>query len=288
MMRRLLLAGSLALLSAPTFADSTINALSAGTALGGTEQIPMFQTANPAVTTTPSAIKTYITGSALNLSAGAVNAPSLTLGGDTTTGLYRPGADQLAFAAAGSLVFDYGASAASTWTFNTNFRSNGGLIYWVNGVVMSSPADGVLKLTNNAQTDFTSLKLGGTTSSFPAIKRSSAVLAFRLADDSADADITLRNATYGGSPPTHTGTCATTQFSGGNTVGTFQAAACSATTVILTFATTAPTGWACASKDRTTTADANLVNQTATAQTTATFVATTASSDVIQFSCQAY
>lgn len=41
-------------------ADSTINGLSAGTALGGTEQIPMFQGSNPAVTTTPSAVKTYV------------------------------------------------------------------------------------------------------------------------------------------------------------------------------------------------------------------------------------
>jgi|HubBroStandDraft_2_1064218.scaffolds.fasta_scaffold00003_46 hypothetical protein len=47
----------------PALADSTINALSAGSALGGTEQIPMFQTANPAVTTTPSAMKTFTSAS---------------------------------------------------------------------------------------------------------------------------------------------------------------------------------------------------------------------------------
>lgn len=45
-------------------ADGTIDTLSAGTALGGTESIPMFQTANPAVKTTPAAIATYISGSA--------------------------------------------------------------------------------------------------------------------------------------------------------------------------------------------------------------------------------
>jgi hypothetical protein len=57
----LTLAGSIALGSiAPVFADGTIDTLTAGAALTGTESIPMFQTANPAVTTTPSAISTYL------------------------------------------------------------------------------------------------------------------------------------------------------------------------------------------------------------------------------------
>src|ERR1700722_9068524 len=43
-------------------ADSTINGLSAGASLTGTELIPMFQESNPAVTTTPNALKTYIGG----------------------------------------------------------------------------------------------------------------------------------------------------------------------------------------------------------------------------------
>lgn len=38
--------------------------------------------------------------------------------------------------------------------------------------------------------------LGGTTSSFPAIKRNAAALNFRLADDSADCDITAANGTF--------------------------------------------------------------------------------------------
>jgi hypothetical protein len=64
-MKRLLvsLAITLSLATAccrPAMADGTINTLSAGTALAGTELIPMFQTANPAVNTTPSAIKTYV------------------------------------------------------------------------------------------------------------------------------------------------------------------------------------------------------------------------------------
>lgn len=54
----------------------------------------------------------------------------------------------------------------------------------------ASPSDGVLTLTNAAETAFTRAQFGGTTSSFPAIKRNGAALNFRLADDSADADVT--------------------------------------------------------------------------------------------------
>jgi hypothetical protein len=50
---------------------------------------------------------------------------------------------------------------------------------------INSPSNGVIGLYNNAQNDFTRLQFGGTTSSFPALKRSTTVLQARLADDSA-------------------------------------------------------------------------------------------------------
>lgn len=50
---------------------------------------------------------------------------------------------------------------------------------------IKSSADGILELFNAATTDFTRLNFGGTSSSFPALKRSSAVLQVRVADDSA-------------------------------------------------------------------------------------------------------
>jgi hypothetical protein len=53
---------SLLLGAGSAFAQSgeTINQLSRGAALNGTEQIPMYQGSNPAVTTTPRAVATYI------------------------------------------------------------------------------------------------------------------------------------------------------------------------------------------------------------------------------------
>lgn len=53
-------------------------------------------------------------------------------------------------------------------------------------VRITDSADGVLKLTNNADSDFNRLQFGGTSSSFPALKRSSTTIQVRLADDSAD------------------------------------------------------------------------------------------------------
>lgn len=71
-MKRLLLASVFAVVSHAALAQVTIDALSAGAALGGTEAIPMFQTANPAVRTTPAAIKVYITGLANTWASGQV------------------------------------------------------------------------------------------------------------------------------------------------------------------------------------------------------------------------
>ena len=65
------------------------------------------------------------------------------------------------------------------------------LMYWNNRSVMTSPSDGVIQLRNFAGTDFNRLQFGGTTSSFPSLKRSGATLQARLADDSAFANFSM-------------------------------------------------------------------------------------------------
>ena len=87
-------------------------------------------------------------------------------------------------------------------------------------------------------------------------------------------------------PTLTTGTCSGSSAAGGSFAGTFVAATCTAGTYILSGLPTAPTGYSCNAEDRTTTADA--LQQTATSATSATFKATTATSDVIQFNCLAY
>ncbi len=60
---------------------------------------------------------------------------------------------------------------------------------WIGRARVSSPADSVVLLTNAAASDFGRLQLGGTTSSFPALKRTTTTLTARLADDSADTGV---------------------------------------------------------------------------------------------------
>lgn len=49
---------------------------------------------------------------------------------------------------------------------------------------ITAPSDGLMLLTDTAGTAFNRLQFGGTTSSYPALKRSNANLEVRLADDS--------------------------------------------------------------------------------------------------------
>lgn len=94
-------------------------------------------------------------------------------------------ARNIRFLVGGVVKLDYGVLSGTEWTFGANILVGGG-----GNVRLAGSSNGIATLSNNANTDFGRLQLGGTTSSFPAIKRSSAALAFRLADDSADAAIT--------------------------------------------------------------------------------------------------
>jgi len=92
-------------LTSPALADSTIDLLTAGAALTGTEKLPMFQTANPAVTTTPNALKTFVTTSGVVTS---ITNSDGTLTISPTTG-----------AAVGSLALGHANSWTALQTFTT-------------------------------------------------------------------------------------------------------------------------------------------------------------------------
>lgn len=93
-----------------------------------------------------------------------------------------------------------GNVTGNSWLGSTSVRAGAaGIFYWNTRSQMQSPSDGVITMWNTANTDFGRLQLGGTTSSFPAIKRSSTTIAFRLADDSADAPISVSNINVSGS-----------------------------------------------------------------------------------------
>lgn len=84
-------------------------------------------------------------------------------------------------------------------TGNINVQA-AGVFYWAGTrSAMRSPSDGVMTFTNDANNDFGRLQFGGTTPSFPSIKRAATVTEFRLADDSAYSPIyasTVRTSGY--------------------------------------------------------------------------------------------
>jgi hypothetical protein len=90
----------------------------------------------------------------------------------------------------------------------------------------------------------------------------------------------------GGSPPTLSGSCSMGTQTGGNAAGTFKASGSCSGTVILTFSTTNPTGWACTAQDMTTLSDT--LKESAYTATSVTFTATMANADVAVFSCQGF
>jgi hypothetical protein len=104
------------------------------------------------------------------------------------------------FVANADNTYDIGASGATrprSIYFGTSIRGSGFIevgsgqgISWLARAQLTSPSDGVVMLSNNAITDFNRLQFGGTSSSFPALKRSGTTLAVRLADDTADAPLT--------------------------------------------------------------------------------------------------
>lgn len=84
-------------------------------------------------------------------------------------------------------AFDIGANGANRprFIYAANDITTAGNIILEGKLSWSSPGNGIAKITDIAGTSFNRIQLGGTTSSFPSLKRSSAILQARLADDSA-------------------------------------------------------------------------------------------------------
>lgn len=92
---------------------------------------------------------------------GTAALPAHSFSADTDTGVYRIGADNVGFSAGGTLRWDYNTTRILTAV--------------------------------DVQLGATNLVKWGTTSSFPALKRSSAALQVRVADDSGYGDIQANN-----------------------------------------------------------------------------------------------
>jgi hypothetical protein len=118
---------------------------------------------------------------------------SFTLDSRGVTGANIAGATMTGHLLFTDATYDIGASGAtrprSLYT-SSNITVGGDCItgrlrFNSQGTIRTSGSDGVICLFNNAESGFTRLDFGGTTSSFPALTRNSAGLEAKLADDSA-------------------------------------------------------------------------------------------------------
>lgn len=79
----------------------------------------------------------------------------------------------------------------------------GSSFYFASSSIIRAPADGQISLTNAAGNDFSRLQFGGTTSSFPALKRNGTIIEARLADDSNRANLAAEIYYVGGDSVSH-------------------------------------------------------------------------------------
>ena len=120
----------------------------------------------------------------------------------------------------GANKLDYGITTGGIWTMGGGLTVSGNLrgfdviagasayMYFANRSSFASPVDGNILVQNYTATSFNLLQFGGTTSSFPAWKRSTTTLQAKLADDSAFTAIQGKLTTdtaYTAGDPTTTG-----------------------------------------------------------------------------------
>ena len=147
-------------------------------------------------------------GGPMQIGDGTAAAPAYSFLADTDTGIYRIGSNSLGISAGGTLRLTIDSTGVVT--ASSGFKAAAGGAHSFNGrTQLTSGADGNLALLNAAGTAFSLLQLGGTSASFPAIKRNSTALNLRLADDSADAAVTAAAGTFSGAVTGPDGAAAT-------------------------------------------------------------------------------
>lgn len=124
---------------------------------------------------------------------------SLTLtSGLTLTGTTITGAPTWSSSQAITLSTAAQTNITSVGTLSGLTLAAAGVANWSGRARLSSSADGIIELENAAATDFTRLCFGGTTASFPSLKRSTTSLHARLADDSGFASFQANDITANG------------------------------------------------------------------------------------------
>lgn len=119
---------------------------------------------------------------------------------DNALELYSAGGLRITYNRVGGLNVDGPVATTNTVSGGNLVVSDpAGGVLWSGSSRIYTPSNGVFTLYNAATNDFDRLQFGGTTSSYPALKRSSAALSCRLADDSANAAFNCGNIVSSGS-----------------------------------------------------------------------------------------
>lgn len=164
---------------------------------------------------------TPITGGATtqvlyNLGGVVTSDSGLTYSGGGTTAVLSIG-NTIQFTGTNpGLIKSVSSGALSIWATSVTYTTAAGTTIF--SIIPNS--DGVFSVTNTAGTSFGRMQFGGTTSAFPSIKRNSAAIETRLADDSASAN--LITASISATLASATGTNAVCNTPGTNTALTVQ------------------------------------------------------------------
>ena len=178
--------------------------------------------------------------------------PAVISGAKTFTGVVTFGSD-IVMSSGGSAISNGGGtvniSTGLTVTGgNTNILGTGSLNFSTRSG-LKSPSDGVLTIWNSAETDFSRLQFGGTTSSFPALKRSGTTLQVRLGDDSAAGGLGFATLAISGTAPTiASGGCTSPAVTSSNGTAAFLITIGTSCTGVKTVTLTMPAAsnfWAC-------------------------------------------
>ncbi len=124
---------------------------------------------------------------------GSAAAPSVSFLSARGTGVFLAAANSLGLATNGAVALTLSSTQQATFVSDISAGVNSYIGFTARSYI-SSPSDGILRLTNSAVTDFTRLQFGGTTSAFPALARNGSGMNLVKADNSDFAVLSLANA----------------------------------------------------------------------------------------------
>lgn len=125
--------------------------------------------------------------SGITVPQGTVSATSINFG-TPGTGIYGNGSTEIRLSSNGTYTLLSNSSGIQT---NNTFQINNGTLNFsaTNSRIWGNENNGNIRLSNASGNDFNLLQFGGTTSLFPALKRSGSTIMVRTADDTLAANI---------------------------------------------------------------------------------------------------